>query len=225
MISFGSDVAMLFPRYIDMKRGFFIVEFLGFAIVPWKILASASVFTTFLSGYGLFMASVVAIMITDCKLTTAFLEFNIFLTILRLDYFVTKGNVMTAWLFNPKKSNKYYYYHKGWNIQALIAYLGGIALPFPGFAASLGPTGVNDAGNKLYYLGWLLSFTTSAILYVSICKVWPNSNQRAIKAEGLRREEASKVLMQGGEPGQSDEGFHSATQVVVEKSSEKSNIV
>ncbi|KAI1394733.1 uracil permease-like protein [Hypoxylon fuscum] len=206
MISFGSDVAMLFPRYIDMKRGFFIVEFLGFAIVPWKILASASVFTTFLSGYGLFMASVVAIMITDY-------------------YFVTKGNVMTAWLFNPKKSNKYYYYHKGWNIQALIAYLGGIALPFPGFAASLGPTGVNDAGNKLYYLGWLLSFTTSAILYVSICKVWPNSNQRAIKAEGLRREEASKVLMQGGEPGQSDEGFHSATQVVVEKSSEKSNIV
>lgn len=67
MISFGSDAAMLFPRYIDMKRGFFIVEFLAFAIAPWKILASASVFTTFLSGYGLFMASVAAIMIADCK--------------------------------------------------------------------------------------------------------------------------------------------------------------
>ena len=67
MIPFGSDVALLWPRYIDMKRGFFIVELLGYAIVPWKILSSASTFTTFLSGYGLFMASVVAIMVADCK--------------------------------------------------------------------------------------------------------------------------------------------------------------
>lgn len=66
MIPFGADSAMLWPRYIDMKRGFFIVEFLGFAIAPWKILASAATFTSFLSGYGLFMASVVAIMIADC---------------------------------------------------------------------------------------------------------------------------------------------------------------
>lgn len=70
MISFGSDAALLWPRYIDMKRGFFIAQILGYAIVPWKILASASIFTTFLSGYGLFMASVVSIMVSDCKLTT-----------------------------------------------------------------------------------------------------------------------------------------------------------
>lgn len=67
MISFGADVSLLWPRYIDMKRGFFLVEFLAFAIVPWKIMASAAAFTQFLSGYGLFMASVVAIMIADCK--------------------------------------------------------------------------------------------------------------------------------------------------------------
>lgn len=67
MISFGSDAALLWPRYIDMKRGFFIAQILGYAIVPWKILASATVFTTFLSGYGLFMASVVAIMVSDCR--------------------------------------------------------------------------------------------------------------------------------------------------------------
>lgn len=66
MIPFGSDVSLLIPRYVDMRRGFFIVEFLGYAIVPWKILSSASVFTTFLSGYGLFMASVVAIMVGEC---------------------------------------------------------------------------------------------------------------------------------------------------------------
>lgn len=67
MIPFGSDSALLVPRFIDMRRGFFIVEFLAYAIVPWKIMASAVTFTTFLSGYGLFMASVVAIMIAECK--------------------------------------------------------------------------------------------------------------------------------------------------------------
>ena len=56
---------MLFPRYITIPRGQFIVECLAFAICPWKILASATTFTTFLAGYGLFMASVVAIMVCD----------------------------------------------------------------------------------------------------------------------------------------------------------------
>ena len=65
MIPFGSDSTMLFPRYITIPRGQFIVECLAFAICPWKILASAATFTTFLAGYGLFMASVVAIMVCD----------------------------------------------------------------------------------------------------------------------------------------------------------------
>lgn len=67
MIAFGSDVSLIVPRYIDMRRGFFLVQLLSFAIVPWKIMASAQTFTKFLSGYGLFMASVAAIMIADCK--------------------------------------------------------------------------------------------------------------------------------------------------------------
>lgn len=50
MIPFGSDSSMLFPRYLNIPRGQLLVEFLAFAICPWKILASASVFTTFLSG-------------------------------------------------------------------------------------------------------------------------------------------------------------------------------
>jgi NCS1 family nucleobase:cation symporter-1 len=79
MIPFGSDSSMLLPRYITIPRGQYIVEFLAFAICPWKILSSASVFTTFLSGYGLFMASVVAIMICDCEYSysrTHIIEFS-----------------------------------------------------------------------------------------------------------------------------------------------------
>lgn len=55
MIAFGADSSMLFPSYINMRRGQFIIEILAWVVCPWKILASASKFETFLSGYGLFM--------------------------------------------------------------------------------------------------------------------------------------------------------------------------
>lgn len=55
MMSFGADSAMLFPSFINIRRGQFIVQFLAWAACPWKIMTSAAKFETFLSGYGLFM--------------------------------------------------------------------------------------------------------------------------------------------------------------------------
>ncbi|KAF4624327.1 hypothetical protein G7Y89_g13845 [Cudoniella acicularis] len=163
MIPFGSDSSMLFPRYITIPRGQYIVEFLAFAICPWKILSSASVFTTFLSGYGLFMASVVAIMVCDC-------------------------NVSIGHLYNPSRTNKHYYYTCGWNIQGVIAYLCGIALPFPGFVGTLGAK-VSTSATDLGRLGWLLSFTVSFVVYYVLCIIWPTDNQKIIKEMGLKWEE------------------------------------
>ncbi|KKY22864.1 putative allantoin transport [Phaeomoniella chlamydospora] len=174
MIPFGADSAMLWPRYIDMKRGFFIVEFLGFAICPWKILASAATFTTFLSGYGLFMASVVAIMVADY-------------------FFINNGNVFVPFLYDPSKTNPHYYYHRGWNVQALIAYIVGIALPFPGFCWSLGATGVSPGGQHMFEMGWILSFFTSLAVYTALCKIWPTKTQKLIKEQGLGWEVIGKI--------------------------------
>lgn len=189
MIPFGSDSSMLFPRYLNIPRGQLLVEFLGFAICPWKIEASASVFTTFLSGYGLFMASVVAILVCDY-------------------WALTKGNVFLSHAYNGTRQNKHYYYHKGWNIQAAIAYVCGIALPFPGFIGSLGPS-VSAAATDLGHLGWLLSFSVSFVVYYAICRVWPTKNQRLVKEMGLGWEEMSDreiVAMDGTSIPESAEG-------------------
>lgn len=153
MIPFGSDSSMLFPRYITIPRGQFIVECLAFAICPWEILKSASTFTTFLSGYGLFMASVVAIMICD--------------------YFcLTKGNVFLSYLYDGSKHNKHYYYTYGWNLQAVFAYIVGVALPFPGFVGTLGPK-VSAPAARLGDLGWILSFCVSFVVYYVVCRIFP----------------------------------------------------
>lgn len=171
MIPFGADSSMLFPRYLTIPRGQLLVECLAFAICPWKILASAAVFTTFLAGYGLFMASVVAVMIADY-------------------FLLTKGNVFLSHLYDGSSDNEHYYYTFGWNVQAVIAYLVGIALPFPGFVGTLGAT-VSVPAQRLGHCGWLLSFTTSFVVYYCLCLVWPTQNQRRVKELGLGWEEIS----------------------------------
>jgi NCS1 family nucleobase:cation symporter-1 len=172
MIPFGSDSTMLFPRYITIPRGQFIVECLAFAICPWKILTSASVFTTFLAGYGLFMASVVAVMICDYWL-------------------LTKGNVFIAYLYDGSKDNKHYWFNGGFNLQGIIAYIVGIALPFPGFCGTLGAH-VSVSANNLGHLGWLISFVASFVVYYVLCLVWPTQNQKLVKEMGLGWEEMSR---------------------------------
>jgi NCS1 family nucleobase:cation symporter-1 len=171
MIPFGSDSSMLLPRFITIPRGQFIVLVLSYAICPWKILASASTFTTFLAGYGLFMASVVAIMVCDYCL-------------------LTKGNVFLSHLYDGSRYNKHYFYNWGINFQAVFAYLVGIALPFPGFVGTLGPH-VSKPAQELGQLGWMLSFVTSFVVYYLVCLVWPTKNQRLVKEMGLGWEEMS----------------------------------
>ncbi|RAL63675.1 hypothetical protein DID88_003718 [Monilinia fructigena] len=165
MIPFGADSTMLFPRFLTIPRGQYVVEFMAFAICPWKILASASVFTTFLSGYGIFMASVVAIMVCDY-------------------YALTKGNVFIGHLYNGSKTNQHYYYNHGWNVQAIVAYLCGVALPFPGFIGTLGAS-VSESATNLGRLGWLLSFFVSFVVYFALCTIWPTKNQKIIKEMNL----------------------------------------
>lgn len=73
----------------------------------------------------------------------------------------------------------------------MIAYICGIALPFPGFAATLGATGVGQAGADMFYIGWLLSFFTALVVYTGLCKIWPTKNQKLIRERGMAWEECA----------------------------------
>jgi len=119
-------------------------------------------------------------------------------------YLLTRGNVFLASAYDPTSRNPHYYYHRGWNVQALIAYLCGVALPFPGFAGTLGAT-VSASAQRLGLvfdiskhsitdicasdLGWMMSFVVSFVVYYAICLVWPTGNQRKIREMGLQWEE------------------------------------
>ena len=81
----GNDMAVLYPRYINIRRGQVICAFLGgWALCPWKILArcdhlqdhvryltaidSAPGFLSFVSGCTVFLGPITGIMVTDVRL-------------------------------------------------------------------------------------------------------------------------------------------------------------
>lgn len=132
IIPLGSDLAMLLPRYINMKRGQVLCLFLAWVICPWNICASALTFTKFLSGYGLFIGSLTGVMIAD--------------------YGLNRGNLFIENLYDGSKNNPKYYYTRGWNIQAYIAYIAGLGIGFPGFCGNLGAK-VPQVAKELGYLG------------------------------------------------------------------------
>jgi NCS1 family nucleobase:cation symporter-1 len=78
----------------------------------------------------------------------------------------------------------------GWTLQALFAYIVGIALPFPGFVGTLGPH-VSKPAQELGQLGWLLSFFTSFVVYYVTCRILPTRNQKLVEEMGLGWEEMS----------------------------------
>lgn len=150
-IPFAADVTCLLPRYINIIRGQFLMLILAFAIVPWRIVATANSFLNFLGGYSIFQGPVVAIMIVDY-------------------FWVRRGNITMTDLYTRSSCGRYHFFH-GFNVRAFVAFVIGFLLPLPGFAASFGYD-IGTAAPRMYALGWVLSFLMGALAYFVICLIF-----------------------------------------------------
>jgi NCS1 family nucleobase:cation symporter-1 len=64
-IASSNDFAFIAPKWLNIRRGAFLTAMLGgWATCPWQIQASATSLTTFLSGYIIVLAPIVAIMVS-----------------------------------------------------------------------------------------------------------------------------------------------------------------
>ncbi|EJD55067.1 NCS1 nucleoside transporter family [Auricularia subglabra TFB-10046 SS5] len=65
-LSAGNDFAALWPKYLNIRRGQVLCAIIGgWALCPWEILANATGFLTFMSGYTVFLGPIAGIMISD----------------------------------------------------------------------------------------------------------------------------------------------------------------
>jgi len=113
-ISAANDLVSFCPKYINIRRGQILAAVIGsWAFVPWKILASASGFLSFLGGYTIFLGPMTSILITDY-------------------YIVRRGKVSVPDLYNFH--GIYRYSPKfATNWRAVVALIIGFAPPLAGF--------------------------------------------------------------------------------------------
>ncbi|KZV73617.1 NCS1 nucleoside transporter family [Peniophora sp. CONT] len=167
-LSAANDMTVLFPRYINIRRGQVLCCVIGgWALVPWEILASAPGFLNFMSGYTVFLSPFASILITDYWL-------------------VHRGRVSVPAMYDP---NGIYRYLGGFNWRAIISLLLTVTPCLPGLANAVN-TGV-DVGNaiRLYQISSLYGFFTTMFVYYALSKFFPDHKtfiSEAILPEGPR---------------------------------------
>jgi len=166
----GADLTGIFPRWLTIVRGQILCAVLAPLLVPWKIIASATSFLTFLGSYTVFLMPICACMVVDY-------------------WYARKGNLHVPSLYAYKPESPYFYY-KGWNVRMLTAWVAGVAFTVHGVAGSLDPDSVSDVSKNMYKLGFLLSFCMGGLVYYVLCLIWPVK----ILPQGLERSLAFEEL-------------------------------
>lgn len=149
----GADLTGLFPRWLTIVRGQVLCAVLAPLLVPWKIIANAASFLTFLGSYTVFLMPICACMIIDY-------------------WVVRRGNFHVPSLYTSSTKAPYTYY-KGWNLRMLAAWVAGVAFTVHGVAGSLDPGSVSSVSKNMYKLGFILSFLMGGLVYYVLSLVWP----------------------------------------------------
>nr|XP_018259521.1 uncharacterized protein I303_07589 [Kwoniella dejecticola CBS 10117]OBR81679.1 hypothetical protein I303_07589 [Kwoniella dejecticola CBS 10117] len=152
-ISGGVDMASLLPKYINIRRGAYFTTLMALPMCPWALVSGATVYISVMSGYATFLAPMTGLMVFDYM-------------------FVRKRKVKLSNLYDCSP-NSIYYYYKGVNFRAVVAWVCGVGPLFPGFLASVSTVTVSEGATHIYYLCWPLGFTISGVVFVVLSKIWP----------------------------------------------------
>lgn len=151
----GIDFSSLLPRYVNIRRGAFLVACAGVLIQPWRMLNSASSFITVLSGYATFLSPLTGIMLAEYHL-------------------VRRRHIKLSHLFIANTSSDYWFW-KGLNWRAIVAFILSVSPSLPGFVASVSPArvSVSDAWMHVYYMSWFAGLLISGAVWVLLNLLWP----------------------------------------------------
>lgn len=148
-ISGGMDLAALFPRYINIRRGAIIVFVLAWPTQPWLFYNSSSVFLQVMSSFSVFITPLIAVFVTDY-------------------YVIRKRIAKISDCYISDSSSIYWFYH-GVNFRSIVAFLIGVAPGLPGLINTVTPTiHVNTGIKHFYYGSFVFQFVVAAVAYYII---------------------------------------------------------
>ncbi|PQE21565.1 NCS1 nucleoside transporter protein [Rutstroemia sp. NJR-2017a WRK4] len=144
------------PKYVSIRTGFFICAVLSIAIQPWYLLKSATTFISFLASYQIFLSSITGVLLCHY-------------------YIICRGCLVIPDLYTSDRDGSYWYW-RGWNWRAYVAYTIGIVPNFWGFLNNLGVQ-APIAIERLYYFAYVIGIVISGGVYWTLCWYWPVSVQ------------------------------------------------
>ena len=152
-VSGGMDFAGLWPKYINIRRGSYLIAVVSILLNPWQIIAKASTFTAALSSFGIILGPMMGVFTADY-------------------YLVRKQKVKLSDLYHARPEGIYYFF-KGINFRSYVAWI-------LGFAPSIGGMASLDAKNTIpiglvrtFYLGFIIGYLISFLAHWGLNIVFP----------------------------------------------------
>jgi nucleobase:cation symporter-1, NCS1 family len=144
-VSPAYDIANLFPKHVNFKRGGLIASILAVLVCPWIFVDSAKAITIFVSVFGAVLAPLYGVMMADF-------------------YLVKKQQVQTAELYTMSPKGRFYY-DGGWNRMGVIALVvsGCISIGWELCTQLLHLLPDNN-------FGWLIGAIAGAVAYVGLMR-------------------------------------------------------
>lgn len=132
----GIDLAGLWPKYIDIRRGAIITFVAAWLVQPWQLVNRATTFIEVLNSFSVFLSPIMGLLATDF-------------------YILRRRKIRLSHLYQTTVTS-YWYWH-GLNWRALAAWLSGCAPTIGGLVVT-----VNQSPNpprallELYYMAFLM---------------------------------------------------------------------
>jgi nucleobase:cation symporter-1, NCS1 family len=143
LVSPAYDLANLFPKWIDFKKGFYYTMLAALFTVPWKLIENAETIFTMLNLIGGALGPIAGVMIADY-------------------YIIRKRELNMKDIYSLKGE---YTYFKGYNYRAFAATLFGATIALIGaFIPSL---------KGLYEISWFLGVVLSFSVYIGLMRMHP----------------------------------------------------
>ncbi|KAI9061589.1 NCS1 nucleoside transporter family [Trametes sanguinea] len=151
-LSAANDLTVLFPKYINIRRGQIITAIIGpWAFVPWEIVTGAQGFLAFMNGYTVFLGPFAGVMVADY-------------------WIVHRGRVDVPSMYRPYGRYRYTY---GFNWRAVVTMLVAVPPNMPGLISSVNPSVRVGGAVKVFDFAWLFGFFVSLTVYSFLSLMFP----------------------------------------------------
>ena len=213
-ISTGMDMAALCPKWINIRRGCYVLTVIAIAILPWNYVTNPSTFITVLSGWSVFISPMTGIVVSDYFLVRRG-EYHIgdmYLGDSRSAYWYICGfnfRAFVAWALGTgpllRKSNKQ---HLSCTCPMPLYPMANAVICVAGFVRAIQAVSSSNGWDHLYQMSYIYGFSTSLVIYALLYVIFPQERQRGTSPFVL---ELHAEIIETGHRGSDLEGSGRAT--------------